>query len=262
MLKKTRDIPRRQRRFVEVNLSSARFHNVDLTDSRIRGAILKNVEIDGDVEGLFVNGVDVGPLVNAELDRQFPEHKWIRSSNPDWLRRAWTAISGQWASLTEAVLNQPEEVAHHRVDEEWSFVETLRHLVFVTDAWLRRPVLEEKNHYWAAGLPATDSPSWYVEACGIDLRAKPSLTEVLARRDTQMETLDDLLSGLTAEGLERRCRARRSPGYPADTSKLTVKRCLRVTLTEEWEHHRFAARDLAQASATSGAAAPHVQRSP
>ena len=31
----------------------------------------------------------------------------------------------------------PPDLLHERVDDEWSFIETLRHLVFATDAWVR-----------------------------------------------------------------------------------------------------------------------------
>ncbi|HTT87754.1 MAG TPA: DinB family protein [Acidimicrobiales bacterium] len=246
MLKKTRDIPRRQRRFVEIDLSRSRFHNVDLTDSRIRGAILTHVEIDGDIDGLTVNGVEIAPLVRAELDRRFPEHEWIRSSDPDWLAEAWKAIDRRWDEAIAAVAALPEDAAHRSVDQEWSFVETLRHLVFVTDAWVRRPVMGGEGHYWTAGLPATDFPPLLVEACALDLTAEPTLSEVLEARRLRVELLGEVLSSLSAADLPRSCSANPSPGYPIDTSKLTIKRCLRVVLREEWEHHRIAVRDLAR----------------
>jgi hypothetical protein len=34
---------------------------------------LVNVTIDGEIDNLTINGVDVAPLVNAELDRRFPD---------------------------------------------------------------------------------------------------------------------------------------------------------------------------------------------
>jgi len=37
------------------------------------------------------------------------------------------------------------ELLHERVDDEWSFVETLRHLVFATDAWVRRAILGQPS---------------------------------------------------------------------------------------------------------------------
>ena len=57
-------------RFEEVDLTGARFRNVYLTGAVIRGAVLVNVEIDGLIEDVTINGVDVVPLVEAELDRR------------------------------------------------------------------------------------------------------------------------------------------------------------------------------------------------
>ena len=59
-------------RFEEVDLTGARFRNVYLTGAVIRGAVLVNVEIDGLIEDVTINGVDVVPLVEAELDRRYP----------------------------------------------------------------------------------------------------------------------------------------------------------------------------------------------
>ena len=60
-------------RFEQVDLTGARFHNVYLTGATIRGAVLVNVEIDGMIEDVRVNGVDVVPLVEAELNRRYPD---------------------------------------------------------------------------------------------------------------------------------------------------------------------------------------------
>jgi len=34
----------------------------------------------------------------------------------------------------------PPDLLHESVDGEWSFIETLRHLVFATDSWIRRVI--------------------------------------------------------------------------------------------------------------------------
>ena len=57
-------------RFQEVDLAGTRFRNVDLTGAVIRGALLVNVDIDGLIQDVRINGVDVVPLVEAELDRR------------------------------------------------------------------------------------------------------------------------------------------------------------------------------------------------
>lgn len=52
-----------------------------MSGSRWSGAELVDVEISGEVQGLRVNGVDVGPLVEAELDRRHPERALIRPTD-------------------------------------------------------------------------------------------------------------------------------------------------------------------------------------
>jgi hypothetical protein len=48
---------------------------------------------------------------------------------------------------------------HRRADDEWSFVETLRHLAFAVDVWVSRIVLGEPMPYHRLGLPPTDYPT-------------------------------------------------------------------------------------------------------
>ncbi len=58
--------------FEEIDFTDVRMRNVYFVDALIRGAWLENVDIDGEIRGLTVNGVDVGALVDAELDRRDP----------------------------------------------------------------------------------------------------------------------------------------------------------------------------------------------
>lgn len=53
--------------FNDVDLSNARFRLVDMTGVVIRGAALKDMSISGWIDNLLVNGIDVVPLVQAEL---------------------------------------------------------------------------------------------------------------------------------------------------------------------------------------------------
>lgn len=52
-------------RFEDVDVSGARFHNVDLTGAKIRGALLVDVDINGEVDNVRINDVDVGPLIEG-----------------------------------------------------------------------------------------------------------------------------------------------------------------------------------------------------
>ena len=82
--------------FHDVDLSNARFRLVDLTGVTIRGAALVDVDISGEIRNLRVNGVDVAPLVEAELDRRYPDRGTMRPADADGFRKAWAALERLW----------------------------------------------------------------------------------------------------------------------------------------------------------------------
>src|SRR6185437_6172838 len=83
-------------RFDQVDLTGARFRNVDLTGATIRGALLVNVDMDGLLENVTINGVDVVPLVEAELDRRYPDRVKMRPADADGFREAWDILERLW----------------------------------------------------------------------------------------------------------------------------------------------------------------------
>ena len=95
-------------RFERVDLSGAQFRTVDLSDSQFRavylkGAVMRGVElvdvdIHGEVENLTINGVDIGPLVDAELNRLYPERAKMRPADPAGYREAWNVVERLWES--------------------------------------------------------------------------------------------------------------------------------------------------------------------
>jgi uncharacterized protein YjbI with pentapeptide repeats len=84
-------------RFRRVDLTGARFYEVDLSGVRMRGAYLRDVEISGDLESMRVNGIDVAPLIEAELDQRHPERSKLRPTDAAGFREAWTVIKALWA---------------------------------------------------------------------------------------------------------------------------------------------------------------------
>ena len=227
-------------RFTGTDLSGARLHNVIMVGTKISGAWLKDVDISGLLDGgVVVNGVDIGPLVEAELNRQDPDRAKMQPSTADEFREAWEIVERRWADTVERARRLPEAALHERVDEEWSFVETLRHLVFATDAWVSRTVLgaESPFHPW-------DVP--HIEERGrpeFDETVDPSLDEALAVRAERQATVREVLASLTDEELDRITDPNPAPGYPDDTVH-PVRRCLGAIINEEWEHRTFAERDL------------------
>jgi hypothetical protein len=89
------------RRFDDEDLTDAEFRECDLSRARLVGVVMQDVEIDGLVTNLVVNGVEVMSYVEAELDRRHPVRLLIRSDEPADLREAWRQLRQAWATTTE-----------------------------------------------------------------------------------------------------------------------------------------------------------------
>ncbi|MDP2774281.1 MAG: DinB family protein, partial [Nocardioides sp.] len=124
-----------------------------------------------------------------------------------------------------------------------SFVETLRHLVFITDSWASRTVLDEPVPFHRIALPQTAYAPADAAALGMDLTADPSYDEVVQVRAGRQDVVRRILADLTDSDLGRAVSRSPAPGYPEEDR--AVADCLAVVLEEECEHLRFAQRDLA-----------------
>lgn len=227
--------------FRAVDLSGAQFRGVDLCRVVMRGVELGDVDIYGEIEKLTVNGVDVGPLVEAELDRRYPDRARMRPAGPAGFGEAWDILGRLWGQTVERARRLPPELLHEQVDGEWSFTETLRHLVFATDAWIRRAILGDPAPWDPLDLPWDEMP----DAPGVprDRGARPSLEAVLELRRDRMSTVREVIEGLTGASLDGHTEPVEGPGWPQPRS-YPVRHCLLVVLNEEWEHRLYAERDL------------------
>ena len=227
--------------FRHVDLSRATFRHVDLSGVVMRDVDLVDVRIDGDVRNVVINGVDVAPLVEAELDRRDPGRVRMRPIDPEGFREAWDLVERLWAGTVERVCSLDPALLHESVDGEWSFIETLRHLVFATDAWIRRGVLGDPAPWDPLDLPWDQMP----DTPGVprDRDVRPSLDEVLALRHDRMGTVRRLVDAATEESLAAMTAPVDAPGWPPPRS-FPVHECLLVVLNEEWCHRRYAERDL------------------
>jgi hypothetical protein len=229
--------------FVDADLAGARFVEADLS-----GVVMRGVQVDGaDIDApwllsgegtLLVNGVDVRPYVEAELNRRFPGRAEQRAADPQALRAAWAALEGTWAATLGRVAGMPDGTVDVSVDGEWSFAQTLRHLVLATDTWLGRAVLHVEQPYHPLGLldVATegDGTETFTPAA-----ETPSYDDVRDARAGRVAMVRDFLAAVTPEQLAEERRNPHDPAYPE-----TVLSCLHTILEEEWEHHRYAVRDL------------------
>jgi hypothetical protein len=242
MARFTRSDELRKAEFIGADLRGARFVGADLSGIVMRGVEIPGAEIDSPwlFEGaaLHVNGVDVLPFVEAELNRRFPGRAERRAADPESLRSAWAAVERTWAGTLERVAAMPAGAVDVSVDGEWSFAQTLRHLVFATDMWLGRAILRAEQPFHPIGQldDGTESDGFDQSTASA---AAPPYAEVLDVRAGRIAMVRDFLATVTPELL---VSSRPNPHDAAHQE--TVLSCLHTILEEEWEHHRYAVRDL------------------
>ena len=173
--------------------------------------------------------------VRVELDRRHPERLLMRPTDVAGVLRGFDAVDAMWRPTIARARALPPSTLHDRVNGEYSFVETLRHLVFATDAWLMRVALRVSDGYHAWGMPpdlAPDAPP----------DTGPDLDPVLEVRGSQHAAVRDHLARTSDDDLRREVAARDPTRFPQGSHRPID--CYRPVLREEWWHHRFAERDL------------------
>ena len=230
-------------RFTTVSLNGATLRACALNRVVMRGVELVDTTIDGEIQNLVINGVDVAPLVEAELDRRHPDRPRFRPTTPEGFREAWDLNERLWEATVARARRLDPERLHASVGGEWSFIQTLRHLAFATESWVSRAVLGNPSPWHPLSLPWDQmSPRPGVPH---DREARPSLDEALALRLTAMATVRRVVDGLTDEQLDSRTEPLEGPGWPDEGDTFPVRECLLVVLNEEWWHRNYAERDLA-----------------
>lgn len=209
----------------------ARIREVDLTGARLRGVILAGAQIDGDIRGLVVNGVDVEPLLRAELDRRHPERVLMRSGDPASLWDAATRLHELWDQTLDRIRALSPALRSVRVDDEWSALETLRHLVYIHDAWFSRGILGATRPFHPMGIASSAKTD--PAAVGL-VGGEYPLEQIEPVWTDQYIELLGFLDDASADDLD------------ASDDGLAPGDAIRHILAEQWEHRRFCERDLDQ----------------
>jgi len=238
-----------------ISSSTQEFEDATFLGTSFRGATLRSCDVSGvtmrgvDVGGLdidshdlffgslIVNGVDVVPFVDAELNRQFPGRELQKAQTPTALRDGWVAVHAAWETT---VTNTPPELVDAHVEDEWSLAQTLRHLVLATDAWLRGGIMEMEQPFHEIGQIFTGAGDMGFDV-SIFRADAPAFEDILAVRVERQQLVTDFLAIATPELL---AEERDNPWGGADWHP-TVGDCMRVILEEEWAHLRYVRRDLA-----------------
>ncbi|MBP2471808.1 hypothetical protein JOF53_000680 [Crossiella equi] len=228
-------------RYVDEDLRGAEFRECDLTGARLIGVVMQDAVIDGLVTNLVVNGVEVTEYVEAELDRRHPVRVLLRSGDPADLREAARQLHAAWAATIERVRRAPG-IERRSVHDEWSAVQTMRHLVFVHDSWFRRCCLGSTGLFTPMGIGPTVEP--YRAAHGLDPSLDPALEEIVGVFAAQAAELEAWLDEVTAVQLAARAPVPDDDVWPPYARGRSVRQCLGTVLNETFEHHGFCVRDL------------------
>jgi hypothetical protein len=224
----------RESKFVEADFHGAQFRGVDFSKVKISDAWLVDVDISGTIAGLTVNGVDVTDFVEQQLDERHPTRKLLRATDPDSMRQTWSALEQAGSDTLARAHRLPREALDESVDDEWSYLQTLRHLVYATDRWISGPVLDDPNPFHPLGLP---NPSHGLPVDLLDAEARPTIDEVLIARRDRMSRVARYLAAASTDQLDSEVE---SP----NGGMASVRRCFQVVFREEWWHDQYAQRDL------------------
>src|SRR5439155_18585185 len=144
-------------------------------------------------------------------------------------------VTAQLSSTLEHAGTLPEALLHEQVDEEWSAVKTVRHMVMVIDGWLGRTICGDDDPFHPIGLPPSFMPA-KLPGTSIDPDADPTFAEAFDVWNGRVRRLRDYVDGLTPEELDR--------PIVHDHAK-TVREGLWVIFGELWAHNQYMTRDLA-----------------
>ncbi len=218
--------------FWGADLTGATFRDVDLSGASISHARFVDVDIDASIGRLVVNGVDVTDYVN-ERDPWFPLRSLIEPTDPSGVRAAWSALEQAWSETCALASGHPDADLHRSVDGEWSFVDTLRHLVFAVDKWFTVPITV--GSFEPIGLPNSGSIDFPWP--GIDRTARPDVAEALAAFRNRVGAVRGYVDTVTLQELGLRVDV-------LENGEHSVQECLWTIFEESFWHNRYARRDL------------------
>ena len=162
-------------------------------------------------------------------------------------QEAWAILERLWAATVDRARALPPELLHERVRDEWSFIETLRHLGFASAAWVGRMVLGDPSPWHPLDLPWDEAPGWDghplgprgASVAGRGPRRTPQTPGHGPRRDRRADPR-----------AARQTVTRTEPGWP-QLEDFPLAQCLFIVVNEEWHHRLYAERDLDALTATT-----------
>lgn len=231
--------------FEQVRFDGSRFQNISWHDVTMNSVELVNVEIGGDIWNLTINGVDIGPLIDAELNRRDPDRHLVfqelreQRSAEDY-RKGWRIVERRWTDLIDRVRALPEGSEHRSVDGEWSLVQTLRHISYAVAAWIERVAMGVEDPFVDTDLPWDEAPAEIPRK--VDRDARVALDEAVGQWRHRQQTVREFLDSLTDADLERTVST--TGAIWPQVTDFPLAEAVHIAVTEVWQHHDFAQRDL------------------
>ena len=238
------DVSLRDATFHRVAFQGSRFTNVDFVGVTMQNAALVDVDITAEVRNLVINGIEVASYVEAEIDKQQPGREKMRPTDAAGFREAWDLLEELWAGTVERARDLEARrpgALHESVDGEWSFIQTLRHLAHATETWVLRALQGDPRPWHPLSLPC-DETTPHPEVPW-DRDARPTLDEALALRADRQAAMRRVVDDLTDHQLAGSTTPVEGPSWPPARA-YPVQEVLGTILNEEWEHRRYAERDL------------------
>ena len=159
----------------------------------------------------------------------------LMPADPADMRAVFELLEAEWAITHAAAAALPEATRHQQVNGEWSYVETLRHLVFAIDKWFTAPVLGEAfSPIGMSNRGSVDFP-WP----NVDLSIVTTSDEALAVFTDRMNSVRRFLATVQAGELDRSIDV-------LENGPHTLADCIYTVLEEGFWHLVYARRDLAQ----------------
>ena len=219
--------------FWGVKLARAQFRDTAFEETNFFHTLWRNVEIDGEIQGLVVNGVDITDYVNRN-DRWYPLRYQLSPNDAVGLRASWNQLEKEWSGLLARVGAAAPSIAETSIDNEWSLLDTLRHLLFAMDKWFTWPILGI-HIFSPLGLPNAESQAG--EWPGLASIENIDFDAVLRQRKQQHESFALFLETLDVNALPATVDVLENGAVPTLS-------CFHVILEEEFEHLRYMIRDL------------------
>ena len=231
--------------FDDTYLVNARFRNVALKGARIsRGPARRRRDLRG------------GGAAHGQRRRRHRSSRPSSTAGSPTARRCCrtrrrssarrrTSSSAGGARPSSRAGKLDPELLHERVDGEWSFIETQRHLG-LRHRRLDQPRAARRPGPLEPARPARTTTWATSRGCLATSRRGPSLDEVLraaARPDGRHRTR--VSTGLTEEKLGGSTTPVDRAGLPGAGQLPGRRRWSGCIVNEEWYHHQYADRDLA-----------------